>query len=59
MPRKCPFFPGAKEYGHKSFNDPSSTEGSYGDKLNAFRKTREEIKDWIIEFFCKNINILK
>lgn len=49
----CPFFPGAKEYIHKSFNDPSSTEGSYEDKLNAFRKTREEIKEWLIEFFCK------
>jgi len=50
----CPFFPGAKEYIHKSFNDPSSVEGSYEDKLNAFRKTREEMKDWIVRFFCKN-----
>ena len=50
----CPFFPGANEYIHKSFNDPSSTEGSYKDKFNAFRKTREEIKEWLIEFFCKN-----
>jgi len=49
----CPFFPGAKEYIHKSFNDPSSTEGSYEDKPNAFRETREEIKEWLIEFFCK------
>jgi arsenate reductase len=50
----CPFFPGANEYIHKSFSDPSSVEGSYEDKLNAFKKTREEIKDWIIGFFCKN-----
>lgn len=50
----CPFFPMANEYIHKSFRDPSSVDGSYEDKLNAFRKTRDEIKEWIIEFFCVN-----
>ena len=48
----CPFFPGAKKYIHKSFEDPSRTEGTDEDKLNAFKKSRDEIKRWIIEFFC-------
>ncbi|HOI77155.1 MAG TPA: arsenate reductase ArsC [Methanofastidiosum sp.] len=50
----CPFFPGAKNYMHKRFEDPSSVEGTNEDKLNAFRKSRDEIKRWIIEFFCNN-----
>ena len=50
----CPFFPGAKNYIHKRFEDPSSVEGTDEDKLNAFRKSRDEIKGWIIEFFCNN-----
>ena len=48
----CPFFPGAEKYIHKSFQDPSSVVGSYEDKINAFRKSRDEIKEWILEFFC-------
>lgn len=47
----CPFFPGAKHYAHKSFKDPSAVTGNYEDKLNAFRNTRDEIKEWIFEFF--------
>lgn len=47
----CPFFPGANEYIHKNFMNPSSIEGKYEDKLNAFRKTRDEIKEWVFEFF--------
>ncbi len=46
----CPFFPGKKVI-HKSFEDPSSVEGSVEEILSAFRKTRDEIKSWIIEFF--------
>ena len=48
----CPFFPGSNEYVHKSFQDPSSVDGTYQDKLDAFRKSRDEIKQWILEFFC-------
>jgi len=46
----CPFFPG-KNIIHKSFKDPSKTEGSIEDILVDFRKTRDEIKNWIIEYF--------
>ncbi|MGB9844129.1 MAG: arsenate reductase ArsC [Caldisericia bacterium] len=47
----CPFFPGAKEYLHKSFEDPSSFEGSEQEKLNKFREIRDEIKNFIFEKF--------
>lgn len=47
----CPFFPG-KQVIHQSFQDPSQVTGSEEQKLCSFRKTRDEIKDWIIDTFC-------
>ncbi len=46
----CPFFPGKKVI-HKSFKDPSKFEGSIEDTLEVFRKTRDEIKNWLLEYF--------
>jgi len=46
----CPFFPG-KNVIHKGFEDPASTDGSIEEILHAFRKTRDEIKDWMKENF--------
>jgi len=47
----CPFFPGAKEYLHKSFGDPSLFEGNEQEKLKKFREVRDEIKNFIFEKF--------
>lgn len=47
----CPYFPGAKKYLHQSFEDPVSYEGDEEEKLNKFRKVRDEIKKWIIKTF--------
>ncbi len=47
----CPFFPGAKEYLHNSFEDPSSFKGSDEEKLNKFREVRDKIKEYILEKF--------
>jgi len=47
----CPFFPGAKNYMHKSFPDPSAAKGTQQEKLAVFRTVRDEIKDWIIDTF--------
>jgi len=47
----CPFFPGAANYIHKSFPDPSSCEGSEQEILDCVRRVRDEIKDWIIQSF--------
>jgi arsenate reductase len=47
----CPFFPGKKVI-HQSFQDPSLTTGSEEQKLQSFRKTRDEIENWILQTFC-------
>jgi len=49
----CPYLQG-KNVIHSNFKDPSDIEGTDKEKLAAFRKTREEIKDWLF----KNLNRL-
>lgn len=48
---RCPLFPGGKKVMHKGFKDPSATEGEEEEKRAAFRKARDEIRDWIRETF--------
>jgi arsenate reductase len=45
----CPFFPGGIII-HKGFKDPSQSHGTEEEILDAFRKARDEIKDWVEEF---------
>jgi len=47
----CPFFPGAKKYLHKEFDDPASFTGTEDEKLANFRRIREEIRAWLEETF--------
>ena len=47
----CPFFPGGKTYLHEAFEDPVTVDGTLHKKIDVFRKTRDEIKDWIKETF--------
>ena len=52
----CPYYPGAAHYVHKSFDDPSGVSGDDATKLEAFRRSRDEIKKWLTDFFSnKNI----
>ena len=44
--------PGAKRYLHQPFGDPSEVEGSDEEKHAAFRRTRDEIKKWIVDRFA-------
>jgi arsenate reductase len=44
--------PGAKHYLHHGFNDPSEVDGSDEEKTMAFRRTRDDIKQWIIDDFA-------
>ena len=41
----CPFFPGARERLHWSFEDPSKAEGSEEERLEVFRRVRDGIRD--------------
>ena len=47
----CPFFAGAREYVHKGFEDPAAAVGSEEKSLAAFRRVRDQIREWIEERF--------
>jgi len=44
--------PRAIRYLQNPFDDPSEVEGSDEEKLGAFRRTRDDIKKWILEYFA-------
>lgn len=48
---KCPLFFGGAQRTHQGFEDPSRLNGSAEDVLPEFRRVRDEIKNWIIEYF--------
>jgi arsenate reductase len=39
----CPYFPGAREQRHWSFEDPSAATGTEEERLAVFRRVRDEI----------------
>ena len=43
----CPVFPGAKRRLHWSFEDPAQATGTEEERLEVFRKVREEIQERI------------
>lgn len=45
--------PGAKHYLQHGFNDPSEVDGSDEEKTMAFRRTRDDIKQWMIDNFAE------
>jgi arsenate reductase len=47
----CPVFPGAENRLHWSFQDPSRAKGSDKERLEVFRKVRDEIQARISEEF--------
>ena len=50
---RCPVFPGATHRLHWSFDDPSGATGSEDERLNAFRRIRDQIsaqlRGWLKE----------
>ena len=49
----CGPFPWAVEQVHMGFDDPTTSVGSREDVLDAFRKTRDEIKEKLLPFIEK------
>ena len=47
----CPFFPAAGELVHRGFADPAAAEGTDAERLEVFRRSRDEIREWIVERF--------
>jgi arsenate reductase (thioredoxin) len=43
----CPYLPARKANIHKRFDDPSAVDGSDEEKLAAFRRVRDEIREWL------------
>ena len=47
----CPYFPAKTKVVHHAFDDPAEAEGSFKERVAAFRKVRDEIAEYIdIEF---------
>jgi arsenate reductase len=44
----CPIFPGGTKRRHRSFPDPSAAQGTPEERLAAFRRSRDEIREWIL-----------
>jgi arsenate reductase len=43
----CPVYPGHATRLHHSFEDPAAVGGSDGERLAAFRRVRDEIREWL------------
>lgn len=47
----CPVFPAAAKVLHHNFDDPAAISGSEEERLNAFRRVRDQIQDWLKNVF--------
>ncbi|MBA3632784.1 MAG: arsenate reductase ArsC [Acidobacteria bacterium] len=52
----CPYFPTKTRLIHHSFADPAEVEGGEETRLAAFRRVRDEIKEYLKNDFVKTIN---
>jgi len=48
--KTCPLFPGEGTRIHKGFSDPAAAEGGREERLAAFRKVRDALKEYILSF---------
>ena len=48
---KCPLFFGGVQRTHQGFEDPSRLNGSEENFLPEFRRVRDEIKNWVMNYF--------
>lgn len=46
----CPIYPGHGTRVHKAFADPAAVTGTASEKLDAFRRVRDEIRAYLREF---------
>jgi arsenate reductase len=46
----CPVYPGHGERRHRAFDDPASVQGSEAERLAAFRRVRDEIREYLRTF---------
>lgn len=48
---KCPLFFGGVQRLHRGFEDPSRLSGNSEEVLPEFRRVRDDIKEWLLEYF--------
>ncbi len=53
---RCPVFPTTAKKFHKNFTDPAKATGTEDEILDQFRKVRDEIKFFCIEFIKQHLN---
>ena len=46
----CPVFFGRAKKLHHDFEDPTAAEGSEAERLAVFRRVRDELRDYLVEF---------
>lgn len=46
----CPIYPGHGQRLHHSFTDPAAVQGSEEERLDAFRKVRDQIRSYLRHF---------
>jgi len=51
----CPFFAGGKQYFKQPFEDPSTFDGTDEEKLELFKKIRDELKFWIEDLYFTHL----
>ncbi len=49
----CPYFPAQTKLIHHSFADPAEVQGDERARIAAFRETRDQIKKYFKNTFCK------
>jgi len=50
----CPVYPGHTNRIHHSFDDPAAVQGSEEERLQSFRRVRDQIRLFLTEFAAKN-----
>lgn len=50
----CPVYPGHTNRIHHSFDDPAAVEGSDEERLEAFRRVRDQIRSFLREFAAQH-----
>ena len=51
----CPYFPSKAKKFHHNFPDPAKANGNEQEIMNEFRKVRDEIKEYCINFGKENL----
>lgn len=50
----CPIFPGKAVVIHQSFEDPAAMQGSDDARLATFRRVRDQLRDYLVNFLISD-----